>query len=64
MYTVVVDIRHDLHVPGWRLQRHDYEGNSWKTTEAQARDWSVPLGQMVCLKVSSGLASRLRKMLH
>lgn len=43
VYTVLVDIRHDLHVPGWCLQRHDYEGNSWKTTEAQA-------GGLVCAR--------------
>ena len=30
MYTVLVDIRPELHVPGWCLQRHDNEGNSWK----------------------------------
>lgn len=44
MYTALVDIRHDLHVPGWCLQRHDYGGNSWKETEAQAGHRSVPDG--------------------
>lgn len=49
-----VDILLVLHVPGWCLQRHDYEGNSWRPPEEEQ---AVPQGQTGGLVLGLGLGN-------